>query len=135
MGTSDDYLDEKFAEELVSVCRTTVGDRLRSVTYFDTTREQQLYLRDDLEPGANIVGFANTERSGFRSKRIYEESELGEYQFTIRAFEHGYVTRVIHGYHGAFVTTDGLPTDRFEDLAAAVESVLGEYDTAWLRPD
>ncbi len=132
---NDSNLDEAFADELVSVCRTTVGDRLRSITYFDTTNEEQIYLRDDLESGANIVGFANEERSGFKSKRIYEDTELGDYQFTIRAFEHGYLTRVIHGYHGAFVTTDRLPTDRFEDLASAVDSVLGEYDTAWLRPD
>lgn len=134
MGT-DSNLDEAFVDELVSVCRTTVGDRLRSITYFDTTNEEQIYLRDDLESGANIVGFANEERSGFKSKRIYEDTELGDYQFTIRAFEHGYLTRVIHGYHGAFVTTDRLPTERFEDLASAVDSVLGEYDTAWLRPD
>ena len=132
---NDSNLDEEFVDELVSVCRTTVGDRLRSITYFDTTNEEQIYLRDDLESGANIVGFANEERSGFKSKRIYEDTELGDYQFTIRAFEHGYLTRVIHGYHGAFVTTDRLPTDRFEELASAVDSVLGEYDTAWLRPD
>lgn len=132
---SDDYLEDAFVDELVSVCRTTVGDSIRSVTYFDTTREQQVYLRDDLEPGANIVGFANNERSGFRSQRIYEESELGDYRFTIRAFEHGYLTRVIHGYHGAFVTTDRLQMERFEDLASAVDSVLADHDTAWLRPE
>lgn len=132
---SEGYLEDAFVDELVSVCRTTVGDSIRSVTYFDTTREQQVYLRDDLEPGANIVGFANNERSGFRSQRIYEDTELGNYRFTIRAFEHGYLTRVIHGYHGAFVTTDRLPTDRFEELANAVDSVLAEHDTAWLRPE
>ncbi|CQH47581.1 uncharacterized protein HHUB_1337 [Halobacterium hubeiense] len=134
MGNESD-LDEEFVNELVSVCRTAVGDRLRSITYFDTAHEEQLYLRDDLESGANIVGFANAERNGFTSKRVYEDTELGDYQFTIRAFEDGYLTRVIHGYHGAFVTTDRLPTERFEDLASAVDSVLAEYDTAWLRPD
>ncbi|WP_336035031.1 DUF7522 family protein [Halobacterium yunchengense] len=135
MGDGDDYLDEAFVDELVSACRTTVGDSLRSVTYFDTTREQQVYLREDLEPGANIVGFANNERSGFRSQRIYEDSELGDYRFTLRAFEHGYLTRVVRGYHGAFVTTDRLQTERFEDLASAVDGVLAEYDTAWLGPE
>jgi len=134
MGKDSD-LDDEFVDELVSVCRTAVGDRLRSITYFDTTNEDQIYLRDDLESGANIMGFANAERSGFKSKRIYEDTELGDYQFTIRAFEDGYLTRVIRGYHGAFVTTDRLPTERFEDLASAVDSVLAEYDTAWLRPD
>ncbi|MXR22035.1 DUF7522 family protein [Halobacterium bonnevillei] len=129
MSSEADYVSEDLANELVSACRTTVGDRLRSVTYFDTVGEEQLYLRDDLEPGANIVGFADNERLGFRSKTIYDGSELGEYQFTIRVFEHGYLTRVIGDYHGTFVTTDRLPTDRFEDLASAVESVLEDHES------
>ncbi|MFB6269673.1 MAG: hypothetical protein ABEH83_07000 [Halobacterium sp.] len=130
MVERDDYLDDQFADELVTACRTTVGDRLRSVTYFDTTTEQQLYLRDDLDPGANIVAFADKERTGFQSHTIYDGSELGGYEFTIRVFEDGYLTRVIGDYTGTFVTTDRLPTDRFEDLASAVESVLAEHENA-----
>lgn len=126
--SEESYAPDVLSDELVSACRTTVGDRLRSVTYFDTTGEEQIYLRDDLEPGANIVGFADNERLGFRSQTIYDGSELGDYQFTIRVFEHGYLTRVIGDYHGTFVTTDRLPTDRFEDLASAVESVLDAHE-------
>lgn len=116
----------ELGDELVSACRTTVGDRLRSVTYFDATSEEQLYLRDDLSSDADLTGFADNERLGFRSQSIYGASELGDYRFTIRAFERGYLTRVIVGEHGAFVTTDELPIERFRELASAVEAILEE---------
>lgn len=119
---------DDFKDELVRSCRTTVGDGLRSVTYFDANNEEQVYLRDDLSSDADIVGFADNERLGFRSQSVYSSSELGGYQFTIRVFEQGYLTRVIAGDHGAFVTTDGLPMDRFEELASAVRTVLSDHD-------
>jgi hypothetical protein len=115
------------AEELVSACRTAVGDQLRSVAYFDPTSEEQIYLRSDLEPDADIVGFADNERLGFRSQTIYDQSELGDYQYTMRAFDRGYLTRVIVGDRGAFVTTDELPMDHFDELASAVRGVLATY--------
>lgn len=124
----EDHASEGFEAELVRSCRTTVGDGLRSVTYFDASDETQLYLREDLESDADLVGFADNERLGFRSQSVYRGTELGDYQFTIRVFERGYLTRVIVGCHGAFVTTDSLPMDRFEELASAVRSVLGEHD-------
>ncbi len=119
--------DEKLAEELVSACRTAVGDRLRSVTYFDADSQDQLYLREDLSADADLVGFVDNERLGFRSQSVYGATELGDYQFTIRVFESGYLTRVIEGGHGAFVTTDGLAVDRFEELASAVQAVLEDH--------
>jgi hypothetical protein len=122
-------LPGSLADELVSACRTTVGEELRSVTYFTESSTEQLYLRDDLEADADLVGFAENERLGFRSRSLYRRTELGDYQFTIRAFEHGYLTRVIVGDRGAFVTTDPMQIDRFEELAAAVRSVLAEYES------
>ena len=120
-------VSEELAGELVSVCRTTVGDELRSLTYFDTSGEEQLYLRDDLTSDADLVGFADNERLGFRSQSVYDGSELGDYRFTMRVFDRGYLTRVIADGHGAFVTTDGMPMDRFKELASAVRSVLEEH--------
>jgi hypothetical protein len=117
---------DDLGDQLVSACRTAVGDELRSVTYFDDDDEEQLYLRDDLESDADLVGFADNERLGFHSQSLYQETELGQYHFTIRVFDHGYLTRVIVGNHGAFVTTDAMEMDRFKELASAVESVLGE---------
>jgi hypothetical protein len=115
------------ADELVSACRTAVGDQLRSVAYFDASSEEQIYLRSDLEPDADIVGFADNERLGFRSQSIYDQSELGDYQYTMRAFDRGYLTRVIEGDRGAFVTTDELPMDHFDELASAVRGVLAAH--------
>lgn len=122
-----DTLSEPFREELVRASRTAVGDRLRSITYFDASEEAQLYLRDDLEADADLVGFADSERRGFRSQSVYSRSELGEYRFTIRVFERGYLTRVIADGHGVFVTTDEMARDRFEELASAVRGVLQEH--------
>ena len=116
-------------EQLVSSCRTSVGDELRSITYFTEDEEDQLYLRDDLEPGADIVGFADNERLGFRTQEVYGDSELGDYLFTMRAFERGYLTRVVVGDHGAFVTTDEMEMDLFKELASAVRSVLRDNDS------
>ncbi|WP_128476141.1 DUF7522 family protein [Halorussus pelagicus] len=113
-------------DQLVSACRTAVGDELRSVTYFTEDDQDQLYLRGDLESDADLVGFADNERLGFHSQSLYDETELGEYQFTMRVFSHGYLTRVIVGDHGAFVTTDAMEMDRFKELASAMQSVLAE---------
>jgi len=125
---SSSHLSADERTELTSAARTVVGDELRSVTYFSEDEVEQLYLRDDLEADADLVGFADTERLGFRSQTAYQDSELGPYQFTIRVFERGYLTRVIVGDHGAFVTTDAMARDRFEELAAALQGVLGEFD-------
>lgn len=124
---SDPELSRARSEELVSTARTIVGDELRSLTYFTEETLAQLYLREGLDQNAELVGFAENERLGFRSQRAYRGSELGEYQFTIRAFEDGYLTRVIEGEHGVWVTTDAMHIDRFEDLANALETVLREF--------
>ncbi|WP_132059560.1 DUF7522 family protein [Halorussus amylolyticus] len=123
MSESDDL-----TEQLTSACRTAIGDELRSITYFTEDDEDQIYLRSDLESGADIVGFADNERLGFRSQSTYRETELGEYRFTMRVFDRGYLTRVIVGDHGAFVTTDELDMDLFKELASAVRGVLAETD-------
>ncbi|MFC6988169.1 hypothetical protein ACFQJD_04555 [Haloplanus sp. GCM10025708] len=125
--TSDVPLDE-LADELTSACRTTVGDELRSITYFTEDDVEQVYLRGDLDSTADLVGFADNERLGFRSQQAYANTELGAYEFTIRVFENGYLTRVIVGDRGVWVTTDALSVGRFEELAVAVRSVLREFE-------
>ena len=114
------------SEKLLSACRTSIGDELRSLTYFTADEYEQVYLRDDLERDADVEAFVGNERLGFTSQRTYGGSELGTYQFTIRAFEFGYLTRVITGDSGVYVTTDPLSMDRFEELATAVSSVLDD---------
>jgi len=119
-------LPDDTEERLVRTCRTTVGDELRSVTYFTEDDVAKLYLREDLEGGADLVGFAENERQGFRSQTVYDESELGDYLATIRLFEEGYLTRVIAGEDGVFVTTDPMSIERFEELTAALAESLEE---------
>lgn len=107
----------------MSVCRTVVGDELCSLTYFTEDEVAKVYLREDLEWGADLVGFTENERQGFRSQPVYDGSELGEYVATIRTFEGGYLTRV-EGDEGAYVTTGRITIDRFEELVAALNELL-----------
>ncbi|MFC4540723.1 hypothetical protein ACFO5R_02125 [Halosolutus amylolyticus] len=123
-------IDPAFADELRSTCRTTVGDELRSITYFTEDAIEQLYLRSDLEQTADLVGFADHERLGFRSQSAYRNTQLGDYRATIRLFENGYLTRVIRGEHGVWVTTDPMSIERFEELTSALETVLVDHDVA-----
>lgn len=119
-----DSLSETDEAALVSATRTVVGDELRSVTHFTADTVDQVYLRSDLSAEANLRGFADIERLGFRSQAAYHNTELGSYKFTIRVFDHGFLTRVIVDDHGVFVTTDSMEMSRFEELAAAVDTVL-----------
>ncbi len=123
---SDGSIGRASADELESVCRTAVGDELRSITYFTEDDVDQLYLRSDLEQTADLVGFAEHEALGFRSQSAYRNSELGAYEATIRMFENGYLTRVIAGDVGVWVTTDPLSIERFEELSTALRTVLGD---------
>ncbi|WP_247003453.1 DUF7522 family protein [Halosolutus gelatinilyticus] len=123
-------IDQEFAEELRSACRTTVGDELRSIAYFTEDDVEQLYLRSDLERTADLVGFADHERLGFRSQSAYRNTQLGEYQATIRLFENGYLTRVIRDDHGVWVTTDEMSLERFEELISVLDALLEEHDVA-----
>ena len=117
-------LTSEFAEELRSVCRTVIGDELRSIAYFDADNVEQLYLRSDLERTADLLGFAELERTGFHADEMYRDSQLGEYQATIRMFEYGYLARVVADSHGVWVTTDSMSMERFEELSTALKQVL-----------
>jgi hypothetical protein len=117
---------DELGTKLVRAARSVAGDELRSVAYFDDDEVEQLYLRDDLDRGAHLVGFAENERLGFRSQRAYRGTQLGGYRFTIRVFEEGYLTRVIEDDRGVWVTTGAMAIDRFEEVAAALAGVLRE---------
>ncbi|MFC6716864.1 hypothetical protein ACFQGT_16580 [Natrialbaceae archaeon GCM10025810] len=116
---------------IVTTCRTAVGDSLRSVTYFTQDDFEQLYLRDDLERDADLSTFIGNEWRGFKvTQTAYEGSELGEYRYTIRSFENGFLVRVTSEEDGVFVTTDGLTIRDFEELATAVRTVLENRNEA-----
>ncbi|QWC19784.1 hypothetical protein [Halorubrum sp. 2020YC2] len=121
---------EKHGDELLSAARTATGDELRSLTYFTKADVEQLYLRSDLSRTADLVGFAENERQGFHAQSMYADTQLGDYRFTVRVFENGYLTRVIANDHGVWVTTDSMEMDRFEELASALASILRSFDPA-----
>ncbi len=128
---SSEPLTETQVDELRSVCRTAVGDELRSITFFDQEANvQQLYLRSDLERTADLVGFAELERLGFESQTAYRNTQLGEYRGTVRMFENGYLTRVLGDEVGVWITTDAMSMERFEEIVTALKPVLADIEAA-----
>lgn len=120
-------LPAETADQIETTCRTAVGDSLRSVTYFTRDDFEQLYLREDLERDADLSTFIGHEWRGFKTTQTaYEGSELGDYQYTIRVFENGFLIRVTSEREGIFVTTDGLTIKDFEEVATAISTVLEE---------
>lgn len=124
MESTTQILSAGLAERIERACRTTVGDSLRSITYFTPDTYEQLYLRSDLDSDADLAGFVELESDGFRANTAYRGSELGDYRYTVRAFRNGYLTRVTTDDGGVFVTTDGLTLNRAQEVASALEAVL-----------
>lgn len=121
-------LTEGAADRLVDTCRDTAGEQLRSVTYFTANDFDQLYLRDDLERGADLSSFIGLEwRESGITEGAYQGTELGEIEYTIRAFENGFLLRVETDHDGVFVTTDRLAMGNFEELALALEETLESF--------
>lgn len=117
------------ADEIVTTARTAIGDSLRSITYFTRDDFEQLYLRADLERDADLSGFIGNEWRGFKiTQDAYRGSELGDYEYTIRAFKNGYLVRVTTDRDGVFVTTDGLTMQDFETVAVALDEMLRRHE-------
>jgi hypothetical protein len=122
-----DLLSDEQAEHIVTTARTATGDSLRSVTYFTRSDFDQLYLRDDLERDADLNTFVGHEWRGYReTQNAYQNSELGGYKFTVRAFENGYLLRVASDRKGVLITTDGLSMGSYEEVAEALQRMLRE---------
>ena len=122
----EDIVDDARESELISACRTTIGDQLRSITYFTSDRYEQIYLRSDLESDADLAGFVDYESWGFDAHTAYTGSELGNYQYTIRVFDNGFLVRVTTPTDGVFLTTDGLTLHDFDEVATAVGELLAD---------
>ncbi|MFB6074729.1 MAG: hypothetical protein ABEJ89_06930 [Haloarculaceae archaeon] len=122
-----DLLTDELADEIVTTARTATGDSLRSVTYFTRANYEQLYLRGDLEQDADLNEFVGHEWRGYKeTQNAYQNSELGAYKFTVRAFENGYLLRVTSERQGVLITTDGLSMGSYEEIAEAIERLLRE---------
>lgn len=128
---AENLLAAAAADEVVETCRSVAGDNLRSVTYFTDADYRQLYLREDLARDADLESFTSVEwHESAIIDDAYSTSELGGHQYTIRAFENGYLLRVSGPDYGLFVTTDDLPMRTFERLGEAVDDLLAELSTA-----
>jgi hypothetical protein len=128
---TDGLLQSETADRIVTTARTAVGDSLRSVTYFTRDDFEQLYLRDDLERDADLSTFIGHEWRGFKvAQAAYGGSELGEYNYTIRVFDNGFLIRITSDREGVFATTDGLTIKDFEEVATAIGSVLKERNVS-----
>mgnify|MGYP000097275856 FL=1 len=126
---SQSIIDPGFADNIVTTARTATGDSLRSVTYFTRANFEQLYLREDLEQDADLNDFVGHEWQGYKqTENAYQESELGEYLFTVRAFENGYLLRVTAERSGVLITTDGLSMSSYEEIAEAIGRMLDEQN-------
>ena len=118
-------LAEPTADTIVRLCRTSLGDHLRSVTYFTRDDFEQLYLRSDLDQDADLTTFIGNEWHGFQvTEGSYADTELGAYRYTIRVFDNGYLVRYTTDHDGVFLTSDGLTTRRFDEVTAALREVL-----------
>lgn len=124
-----ELLSDELAEHIVTTARTATGDSLRSVMYFTRSDFDQLYLRDDLEQDADLDTFVGHEWRGYReTHNAYQESELGSYKFTVRAFENGYLLRVATERRGVLITTDGLSMQSYEEIAEAIKRMITEHE-------
>jgi hypothetical protein len=127
-------------DELVAICRTAVGDTLRSVIHFTREESELLYLRTDvrkadrrrtLEVKATLV---ERERVGFSPDQRYDpqwagagsDPTLGDYEFTVRVFSEGFVCRIISGDHGLLLTAEELDVGRVEEVAIALRGLLAD---------
>lgn len=123
-------LSSEQSEKLVATAKEKTGGALRSVIYFTRSDFDQLYLRDTLERDADLSSFVGHEWRGYcETPNAYNTSELGEYDFTARGFENGYLLRVATERKGVLITTDSLSLKDYESLAESLQSVLCESES------
>jgi hypothetical protein len=125
------------ADSLVSAVRTSVGDTLRSVVYFTPSAFDVLYVRQDLyesdEAARQAKGrLVELERVGFAERptrtaiaRERERAGIGDYSFTVRFHENGFVVRLIEEDAGVVLTADRMDVTAFREAATAARRLLG----------
>jgi len=115
---------DETAEEMVRTCRATIGDQVRTITFITEDDYEFLYEREDIDRTTEATGFIGAEQRGFASQRTYGWSDLGDYQYTIRGFEHGFIGRVIHKDRGVYVAADALTVETFTEAAESIRTLL-----------
>ena len=132
------YLSEELADSIVSAVRTSLGDTLRSVVYFTPSAFDILYTRQDLYDSTDAAREAKSqlvefERTGFAEgpvrtaiARMSGGPDIGQYEFTVRFHEDGFVIRILQGDAGVLFTADSMDVNAFEDAASAITRLLAE---------
>lgn len=131
-------IDTTFADRVISVARTSIGETLRSVIYFTPDEMDLLYVRKDLyesrqgamEVKSRLVEF---ERAGFDEAPIRtvlsvpsDPQSIGAYKFSVRIHDDGFVLRVLGADGGVLLTTDDMDVEAFEDAEVAISRLLDE---------
>ncbi|GAA0197970.1 DUF7522 family protein [Haladaptatus pallidirubidus] len=78
--------------------------------------------------------FINNERLEFGTHETYNriredgaESDIGDYELTIRAISDGFISRGIVGDHGVLLTSDSLHIVNCEEVAVSLRKMLAEH--------
>jgi hypothetical protein len=125
------------ADSVVSAVRTSVGDTLRSVVYFTPSAFDVLYVRQDLyesdEAAREAKGrLVELEQVGFAERpvrtaiaRERDRAGIGDYGFTVRFHENGFVVRLIEEDAGVLLTADRMDVTAFREATTAARRLLG----------
>jgi hypothetical protein len=115
MARPEDNATEQRLTALEHACRSTVGDRLRSVTVDSPEWSGTVYRRSDLQAG--VDGPVREAVSG-------DARVLADGGHVVEAFEDGYVAQFQHGETRVVATAGGLTMDRGQELSAAVRGLF-----------
>lgn len=136
MDWSEDNATEQRLTALERACRSTVGDRLRSVFVDSPEWSGTVYRRDDLPTGVDERRWPSsaTQRSSIsgtvdepaREAVAGDEGVLADGGRAVEEFEEGYVAHFQHGETRVVATAGGLKMDRGTELSAAVRGVFSE---------
>lgn len=129
-------IDTETAEGVVSAARTSLGDELRSVAYFTPAEFDVLYVRRDLYDSTDAAREAKSrlvdiEQAGFGEAKTrsaiatsHDRASIGDYEFTVRFHEDGFVVRAFAGDAGVLLTADSMDVNAFEDAVTAIRGLL-----------
>ena len=129
-------IDAALADSVVSAVRTSVGDTLRSVVYFTPEAFDVLYVRSDLYDSTEAARAAKAplvdiEQVGFAELPVRSaaghtggRSQIGDYTFTVRFHDDGFVVRMLQDGAGVLLTADSMAVQAFEDAVSALRGLL-----------
>ena len=113
---STSHSDRRVAE-LERACRSSIGDRLRTVSLCRGGTTRAVYRRDDLARDADAT---------VREAMTSEDVVVADGGRAVGEFDHGFVAHVRVGETAVVVTTDGLKMDREREVTSAVRGILDD---------